>query len=377
MIVSQLFYDKSLGWISSGHTANPHLILVFGGIDEIGDPEVYNYIRAQHPQSEVVMASTAGEIRKNEVTDHSIVATCIEFETTKIKTVVLSVSDLNNSYESGKHIGLSLMNDELRHILLISDGTRVNGDDFVKGINNSVSASVLVTGGLAADAGRFEKTLVGLNQIPISGQIVAVGFYGNDLRVGHGSQGGWDIFGPVRTVTASQGNVLYELDGISALELYKKYLGDRAAELPGSALLFPLCILGEDGSQLVRTILGINEKTGAMIFAGDIPIGANVQFMMANFDRLIDGATHAAEETHIRLGWMEPDLVLMVSCIGRKIVLDQRVEEEVESVVDFFGPNPTYCGFYSNGEISPLRASTGCSLHNQTMTITTYSEITS
>jgi hypothetical protein len=374
MIVSQLFHNKNLGWISSGRSLNPQLVLVFGGIDEIGDPEVYNYIRNLHPSAEIVMASTAGEIRKNEVTDHSIVATCIEFQSTEIKTVALSVSDLNKSYESGKHIGLALMNDKLRHILLISDGTTVNGDEFVKGINNSVSANVLVTGGLAADSGRFEKTLVGLNQIPVAGQIVAVGFYGNKLRVGHGSMGGWDIFGPVRTVTASKGNVLYELDGINALELYKKYLGDRAVELPGSALLFPLCILGEDGSQLVRTILGINENTGAMIFAGDIPVGANVQFMMANFDRLIDGAIHAAEQTHLRLGGTEPDLVLMVSCIGRKIVLDQRVEEEVESVVDFFGPNPVYCGFYSNGEISPLKGSIGCSLHNQTMTIPTIAE---
>jgi hypothetical protein len=375
MKVNQLIRERNSEWKDSDNSIHPQLVLVFGGIDVVGDPEVFRYLHGRYKEAQIVLASTAGEICKNEVTDHSVVATAVEFERTEIRTVSASVQDFETSFDCGKHMGLTLMNPELKHVFIISDGTMVNGDEFVKGINHMVSSRVLVTGGLAADSGRFEKTLVGLNEIPATGRIVAIGFYGDNLKVGHGSQGGWDIFGPVRTVTSSEGNKLYELDGISALELYKKYLGDRAKELPGSALLFPLCILGEDGSQLVRTILGIHEESGAMIFAGDIPQGAKVQFMMANFDRLIDGATHAAEETHVRLGWLTPELVIMVSCVGRKIVLDQRVEEEVESVVDFFGEKPMYCGFYSNGEISPLNASIGCSLHNQTMTITTYAEI--
>jgi hypothetical protein len=377
MKINQLFRDMDKIWTVPEVLPNSQLVLVFGGIDEIDDPSIIDELKTWYPHAEIVLASTAGEIRKNEVTKNTVVATAIQFETTRIQAVSISVSDYENSRQCGMHIANSVMSPDLRHILIISDGTLVNGDELVRGINEVVSPEVLVTGGLAADNGRFEKTLVGLNHLPTTGQIAAIGFYGDKLRVGHGSQGGWDIFGPVRTVTASAGNELFELDGIKALELYKKYLGDRAQELPGSALLFPLCILGEDGSQLVRTILGINEETGAMIFAGDIPVGAKVQFMMANFDRLVDGATHAAEEAHIRHGWIDPELVLMVSCVGRKIVLDQRVEEEVESVVDFFGSNSVYCGFYSNGEISPLNASIGCSLHNQTMTITTYSEIAS
>jgi hypothetical protein len=242
----------------------------------------------------------------------------------------------------------------------------------VRGINSELPTNVIVTGGLAADAGRFTKTLVGANHNPESNRIVAVGFYGNHLKITHGSHGGWDLFGPVREVTKAVDNVLYELDGENALDLYKRYLGPRANELPGSALLFPLCILGNDmQSQLVRTILSVDESAGTLTFAGNIPQGAKVQFMMANFDRLVDGAAKAAEQSSDK----SPELVLMVSCVGRKIVLDQRIEEEVESVCQYFGDKPNYTGFYSNGEISPQLGSTKCSLHNQTMTITTYHEM--
>ena len=72
--------------------------------------------------------------------------------------------------------------------------------------------------------------------------MVAVGLYGEHVKLGHGSKGGWDTFGPERIVTKSDGNVLYELDDKPALALYKEYLGDRAAGLPGSALLFPLAL---------------------------------------------------------------------------------------------------------------------------------------
>jgi len=375
MKVSQSIWTSIGGWPEPDKEINPQLVLVFGGIDQIGDGSVYQRLKTCYPLADVVLASTAGEIHSNQVSDGTIVATLIEFEHTKTKAISVDVTAHPSSYACGVELSQKLNLPDLKHVLIISDGTRVNGDELVAGINESIAPNVLVTGGLAADSGRFESTLTGLNDLPKAGQIVAVGFYGDKIRIGHGSQGGWDIFGPVRTVTSSEGNKLLELDGNSALELYKKYLGERASQLPGSALLFPLCILGVDGSQLVRTILSINEEEGAMIFAGDIPIGAKVQFMMANFDRLVDGASIAAEESHVKLNNVPPDLVLMISCVGRKIVLDQRVEEEVESVVDVFGEKAVYCGFYSNGEISPLSNSVDCSLHNQTMTITTYSEL--
>jgi len=215
---------------------------------------------------------------------------------------------------------------------------------------------------------------------PTKGNIVAVGFYGDRLEVGFGSSGGWVPFGPLRRVTRSQANVLYELDGHSALELYKKYLGDQAEGLPGAALRFPLSITTEKGRHLVRTILSIDETHQSMIFAGDIPHDARVRFMRASYEDLVDGAAQAAEES-LRTnggtngGLQDADLAICIRCVGRKIVLGQHTEEETEIVRETLGDRPAITGFYSYGELAPMEASRWCELHNQTMTITLMKEV--
>lgn len=378
MRTSQWMWSNPSGWslkqgegISEANT----LVLAFGDVDEIGNDARYTELQELFPGATVIMSSTAGEILDEEVKDNSIVATAMHFEKTNLKLAEVNVSECADSFECGKAIADQLEHEGLRHVFLISDGVMVNGDELVNALNNYFPQDVLITGGLAADKGRFTQTLVGLNGIPVNGKIVAVGFYGKELLVGHGSFGGWDEFGPIRRVTKSKGNVLFELDQQDALQLYKTYLGPKKEQLPQSALLFPLSVKkpNEEGT-LVRTILSINEDDGSMVFAGDIPEGSEVRFMMANFDKLIDGASEAAR-TSMSMQDENPSCVVMISCIGRKIVLDQRVEEEVESVKDIFGSDVVYNGFYSNGEISPLVANAKCSLHNQTMTITTYNEL--
>lgn len=378
MKIEQLNWTVDGGWEkqkSADIGDQVNFVLVFGAIDEVGKPERFDELKAMYPNADIVLGSTAGEIIDDRVQDETITATAIWYEKTDLKFVDVDVRDFASSYAAGEHLRNELLTKEgLNHILVISDGGLVNGDDLVAGINQGLDKKIVVTGGLAADAGRFTQTYVGLNKAPVSGTIVVVGHYGDDLVVTHGSKGGWDEFGPIRNVTKSEGNVLFELDGQNALDVYKKYLGDKASELPGAALLFPLSIFMEDGSQLVRTILSIDEEVGSMTFAGDIPMDSEVRFMMANFDRLIDGASNAAEASYSALDEADPELVIMISCVGRKIVLDQRVEEEVEMVKEIFGDDVIYTGFYSNGEISPFAESVACSLHNQTMTITTYSE---
>jgi hypothetical protein len=378
MTTEQLLWRKETGWSSTqgkSMNGNANLVFAFGGVDVITSADIVSELQHRYNNAQIVLASTAGEIHSNMVFDNSVSVTACQFDHTRVRVINVDVNDHNGSYACGKYIQEQLNSEGLSHILIFSDGISVNGDDLVRGVNDNLPQGIIVTGGLAADAGRFTRTYVGANSVPVPDKIVAIGFFGNRLSVSHGSQGGWDVFGPVREVTKAEGNVLYELDGQSALEVYKRYLGPRASELPRAALLYPLCILSESSdSQLVRTILNIDEETGSMRFAGNIPQGAKVQFMMANFDRLVDGAGKAAEQS-AHDDENSPDLVMMISCVGRKIVLDQRVEEEIESVHNVYGNKPSYTDFYSNGEISPLVKSTGCSLHNQTMTITTYKEI--
>jgi hypothetical protein len=283
----------------------------------------------------------------------------------------MDVSEKCGSRAVGASLAKQLSDPELSHVFALSDGQLVNGGELASGFNENLSDSVRLTGGMAGDGDRFECTLVGLNGPPASGRVVGIGFYGDKIEIGFGCAGGWESFGPERVVTKSVGNILHELDGRSALALYKEYLGDQAAELPGSALRFPLSVL-EPGATtpLVRTILSIDEAFGSMIFAGDVAEGARVWLMRASYEDLIGGAEAAAEQTKVK----DPDLAICVSCVGRRIVLGQRTEEETESVRSVLGAKPLITGFYSYGELAPSDGLSACRLHNQTMTITTFKE---
>jgi hypothetical protein len=263
---------------------------------------------------------------------------------------------------------------DLSAIFLVSDGSWVNGSDLTEALNQLLSHHIPISGGLAGDAARFERTVVGLNQNPAVGKIVGIGFYGDHLKMGHGSMGGWDVFGPEREVTKSAYNVLYQIDDKQALDLYKEYLGKYAESLPAAALLFPLSMRATaDSEPLVRTILAIDEETKSMTFAGEMPEKALVRFMTANFDRLIDASATAANTSLNQLNFA-PELAILISCVGRKLVLGQRTEEEVEAAREVFGSDAVMTGFYSYGEISPLQSNARCELHNQTMTVTVFSE---
>ena len=351
----------------------PQLVLAFGDTALVGDSEIYEYLKGKFSNANIVLASTSGEILGNELFDETVAVTAIEFQNTEIKAVQTNFSEHENSFEVGKFLMNELLTDDLASVLVISDGGLINGSELVSGLNESKPEHVLVTGGLAGDAARFKQTFVGLNEVGSVGKIVAIGFYGSNIHMGHSSFGGWDEFGRERVVTKSEKNVLYELDNENALDLYKEYLGPYVDELPGSALLFPLSIkIGDENINLVRTILSIDEAEKSMTFAGNLPIGSKVRLMKANFEKLINASTDAATESLIEN--KSPELAILISCVGRKLVLQERTVEEVEAARKIFGEATTITGFYSYGEISPFNPNTKCELHNQTMTITTFTE---
>lgn len=350
-----------------------HLVLVFGHRQLLADPEHYQYIRKTYPHAILVMSSTAGEITDTRVSDNSLSLTALHFEHTSIQSHSIDIGEARSSFDAGCQLATAFATDDLNNLLVISDGQKVNGSELVAGLRYMLPRHVMVTGGLAGDGANFESTLVGLDAPPSEGKVVALGFYGNKLEVSHGSVGGWDPFGVERVVTRSEGNVLYELDNRPALEIYKMYLGEYARDLPGSGLLFPLSIRNESRYPLVRTILAVNGEEQSLTFAGNIPEGCSAQLMKANPDRLIGGAGEAATFSVQGLAGA-PQLAILISCVGRKLLLDQRIEEEVEVVRQAYGPQTALTGFYSYGEIAPFQGKVECELHNQTMTITTFKE---
>lgn len=373
MRAQQALWTEQRGW-SGTSKGRADLVLAFGGTRAVTNNDLWNGVAARHPGAIVLGCSTGGEIHGCDVLDETLSLTALSFDHTKLKCAEADVGSAADSFRAGEKIGAALSAGNLKTIFLLSDGTRVNGSELVRGIRSCTGKNVVITGGLAGDGPRFGTTYVGLNGTPTPGRVAAVGFYGDSISVGHGSAGGWDVFGPERRITKSSGNVLFELDGKPALDLYKDYLGEDAKGLPGSALLFPLKVFPPNAPKeaLTRTIVAVNEDERSMTFAGDMPKGHSAQLMRGNFDRLVEGAAEAAQQA--MLPSSGDRVAVLVSCIGRKLLLGQRICEEVEAVQDVFGKETALTGFYSYGEVSPHAATHCAELHNQTMTITVFGE---
>jgi hypothetical protein len=386
MKTEQRTWTQARGWTpaSPGPLAqSAQLVLVFGATAILQDPALVGSIRKFYPAAHILGCSTAGEICGAQVSDDSLVATAIHFEHTQVRTAQVSLGVNTDSQQAGELLARELPHsvaaaggaeEKLAHVLVLSDGLGVNGSDLVRGLAKNLPEGVAVTGGLAGDGARFVETLVFKGDVPQKGAIAAVGLYGNRLQVGFGSLGGWDPFGPERLVTRSKGNILYQLDGRPALGLYKQYLGEHASALPATGLLFPLSVRVKPGdTPLVRTILAVDEEQQSMTFAGDVPEGAYARLTKASVDRLVEGAVGAARASRPQ-GALAPELAILISCVGRKLVLKQRIEEEVEGVRDILGEQAALTGFYSYGEIAPFLLGETSELHNQTMTVTTFAE---
>lgn len=365
-------------WRGDESSINPskcQLVFAFGSSEQLLLPGNLDHLRNAYPNADLVTASTAGEIIHDGVYDNSIVATAIELEQSTLKSVKTHINEHVSSFEAGLFLKEQLQSDDLSGIFIISDGLMVEGSELVRGFNHENSKNIPITGGLAGDAARFQNTYTSLNEAPGKGNIIAVGFYGSNMHIGHGSLGGWDEFGYERKITRSDKNILFEVDEEKALDLYKRYLGSFAEQLPGSALMFPLSmrVPGAD-KYLIRTILATDDNESAMIFAGNMPQGSTVRMMRGDIQKLIRASATAAKDSVESLKNRKPQLTLMLSCVGRKIIMDKKVDEEVLAAEEMLDGDCAVAGFYTYGGLSPFGIGTPCELHNQTMTITTFSE---
>lgn len=380
MRTEQTIFSSTTGWVKKSDNQlgmKAQLVFLFGDKSLLKEEQHIREITGLYPSAQIIGCSTSGEIYGEVVLNEQIVCTAVWFEKTLVEIAAEHIDSMEDSFMVGEKLAATLDREHLVHIMILSEGLNINGSELTKGLNSKLNDKISVTGGLAGDQADFNETVIVYNKAGEKNIVLAIGFYGENLQIGYGSMGGWDSFGADREITRSHGNVLYELDGQPALELYKRYLGSHAANLPSSALLFPLNLrLNDTETGLVRTVLSINESDGSMVFAGDIPQGNYVRLMKANSDRLIDGANDAAEMAETSLKNSKPDLAILISCVGRKLVLKQRLEEELEIIREVIGQQATITGFYSYGEICPTKPfEQRCELHNQTMTITLFKEV--
>lgn len=364
MKTAQFRWSKDTGWVPDLKCeilGAQQIVFAFGARPLLKEGKLISELRDSFGNVPIIGCSTSGEIIGDEVVDDSLVVTAVGFDRTQIRTAYSKIDQTKTSYAVGAELAQQLNDDTLCHVFVVSDGLAVNGSDLARGMASGIPEGVSITGGLSGDSSNFEETWVVTDETAGPQFLAAVGLYGEHLRVGYASMGGWQPFGPVRKITRAENNVLYELDGGSALDLYKTYLGDHSSQLPGSALLFPIVVTEADNEQgVVRTVLSVDEEAKSMTFAGDIPQEGTAQLMKTNVDDLVDGATMAAETSLSGLGDVRPELALLVSCVGRKLVMKQRIEEEVEAIRDVFGVDTKITGFYSYGELCPFSQGQEC-----------------
>lgn len=357
-------------------TFSPDLLLIFAAPRYFEDERLVTELGHRFPDAVRIGCSTAGEVSERGVEDNTAVVTAIRFERVEIRSGSTDLANMSDSRAAGERLAAEIKMDGLRTVLVFGQGVNINGSALIEGMVEVLGDTVPITGGLAGDNGLFKKTwTLGRNGIS-DRAIVAVGLAGDGIEVGHGSFGGWQAFGPARKISRCADNVLYELDGEPALNVYRRYLGEYADQLPASGLLFPFAMLGDDQNAvgLIRTILGIDEETGSLTLAGEINEGSYLKLMHASTDALVDGAENAAMAAAKMCRRHDQTLAILISCVGRKLVMGDRTDEEIEAVASVLGPNAIRTGFYSYGEISPYDQTVSCKLHNQTMTVTTIAE---
>ena len=371
MQINQLKWSENTGWGQvSDHAREADLVMVFADAEYFHTEDCYKQLREKFPVAHIVGCSSSGSVGGVEISDGDVVATAIKLERSKVRLVSMDVGSSKDARELGEKLITGLEGDDLKHVFVLSDGLQVNGSELAGGLNK---AGIPVTGGLAGDGTRFGKTWVMADAPAQSNRIAAIGFYGN-ATVKSGCFAGWEEFGAERIITKSVGNVVFEIDGEPALDLYKKYLGAMAQELPASGLRFPLSIqASKTDKPLIRTLLAVDESALSLTFAGDVPQGYLCKLMRTNLDSLITHAGLAAEAAQPNAA-AATGLCLVVSCVGRRLVMGQMTEEELEIVQEKLGDATTITGFYSYGELAPFSDIMLCQLHNQTMTLTTIYE---
>jgi hypothetical protein len=292
----------------------------------------------------------------------------IEFELALVEHIS------GDSEQAGRDLATAF-SDEVCYIQLFSDGITGNGSAILRSMAAGFKDTIPVAGGTSGDAGKFKATWQFQGDRVYSDAAVAIGFKGK-FKLGTGVWSGWAPIGLPKRVTRAEGNVLYELNGESALSVYERFLGRHAKRLPGVGVEYPLGIIGQfEGPNghdhlLLRATMSVNWEEQSIQFAGEIPEGAMVYLTCGERASILDATEKAARLAIDDLGQdVEPAIVFFYSCMARKTLLGLRTKEEIERVRTQFNPDVPIIGFYTYGEFCRVNRGGPSLLHNETATL--------
>ena len=373
MRVATLCYSGEGGWRFDGPPVDaPQLVIWFSAYSQVNTPGVFEGLKQTFPDAVIAGCSTNGEIYRGEAMDGACVAAAIRFDSTRIKACIATPGPGDDAHAAGLGLAKQLLQADLKAVYVLSDAFSFNGADLVEGLIEGLPKEVVLAGGMAGDdAALLSSTLVGLNGALRGSAAVAIGFYGSSVRVGQGVAGGWDTLGPSRHVTRSEGATVFEFDGQPALDLYERLVGD-ASTLARLRHPFAFKSDPDTAQDVIREVVAVDKVEKSITFIDKVPQGWWGQILRGVDDRLVDGASRAARRAGLN-GSDGDALGLVVSCIGRKWVMGQRIGDETEAVQEEAPGTPTI-GFYSYGEIAPHNRTGRCTLHHASVSVTVLSE---
>ena len=322
--------------------------------------------------SNLVGCTTDGEISSHGFSTGSAVLAGITSDTVKFQ-VAVERNIKTDSQGAGRRLGERLPR-SARHVQMFSDGLTGNGSALLRGMNEIFGPEVAISGGTAGDARAFTQTWQFIGDTILSDAAVAISFSG-DLQVGTGVRSGWIRAGIVKKVTRAAGNTVYQIDGESALAVYRRYLGPLAGKLPAVGVQFPFGMVDEAESlgddPVLRAPMALNEAEGSVTFAGEIPEGSTICLCTGGMaDNLLNASAEAARRALDAFGTARPAMIFFYSCMARKMILGPLAGEETQRVSSAVGRGVPVIGFYTYGEYCPSMNGSQCRLHNETATIT-------
>jgi len=310
------------------------------------------------PEASIIGTTTAGEISHATMYDDSTVISLSLFNSTKL--ITQHVNKITK--KSGQKISSQICSKNTKAAIVISEGLKgADYEGFIKGIKKE-NSNLIISGGLAGDNFKLKETFIFLGKKIYDCGAVAVSFSGKDLFADNEYNLNWTPIGKEFTITKVEQNRVIKIDDMGAVSLFKKYLGeaifaDEAAALPDFQLLYK-----EGSTTVARTPMAVDGE--ALLFAGPIKEGQQVQFGFSNASAVVSGSNSISKN----LLDNPAEAIYIYSCIARKTLLGKTLEHEFKA---FENIAPT-AGFFTYGEFYSTTANNA--LLNCTTTILVLSE---
>lgn len=358
-------YEAFTNALKNSGADHADLAVVFSSV-ELDQESVVRGVRRAGTDVPLVGCSDAGEITgagpdKGKVAVMTITSDTVTFYTGLGRDVAGGAREAGQNTVRDVKAKAGADAEQLRAFVMLPDVLAGNGADIVRGVLDELGEHFPVVGGAAGDDFAFEKTYEYHNDEVCSGAVTGIGIAG-DFAMGAGVRHGWLPVGVPMTVTKSEGAVVYELDGNPAVSIYEEYFGESADDLSKeplarTAITYPLGIKYPDlDDYFIRDPITVDEKTGAITCAAEIPEGSEVRLMIGSKDKAIEAATEAAKDLmkDFERQDAKPKFAFMFNCIAREKLFGARAGEEIKAVMDVLGADVPLIGFYTYGEQAPI-----------------------